>query len=402
MLSASNIDVLGTLRRFKAIGLPASFLVPTPNGMRKSIMDATFDVREFLLEHGVHDYFVQQQGPEHKVRVPTKLVSEGRVDSTYTSLYRPYTKKGDPRIWIGGLNKLAGPTDLLAILVTGKTLVIINCSRSNLDEVLSSTSKIFQDILSFGVVGPSPIALDLISKMEHIYRLGHVSTKRSGDTGVGFTLEDLLGIKANSSKAPDFNGIEIKAKRWRKVKQNRTTIFSQVPNWGLSRLKSSKEILYERGKFNTGKQRVQLFHSLSALKPNSYSMQLQVDVASDQLNQIYLRTKPLVKDVVWEMSLLKDRLSQKHKETFWVSAETIGRNGSIDESFWYTQVKHTSSVDESAFPMLLELGVITLDYTIKEKAPQVAKDQGYLFKINERDLDLLFRRVDLYDLSQGF
>jgi hypothetical protein len=32
------------------------------------------------------------------------------------------------------------------------------------------------------------------------------------------TLETMLGIAANNSKAPDYKGIELKAKRWHKGK----------------------------------------------------------------------------------------------------------------------------------------------------------------------------------------
>lgn len=104
-------------------------------------------------------------------------------------------------------------------------------------------------------------------------------------------------------------------------------------------------------------------------------------------------------DVLWEFPLLKQRLSEKHQETFWVAAETDGKNGTETESFWYRNIKHTGGLDSTVFPILLELGVITLDYTIKETPSGGAKDQGYLFKMNSSDLDLLFEHVTEYDLA---
>ena len=68
------------------------------------------------------------------------------------------------------------------------------------------------------------------------------------------------------------------------------------------------------------------------------------------------------------------------------------------EKFWYSNLKHTGQVDEIAFPILLESGAITLDYTIKEKSKGVAKDQGYLFKISSNNLNLLFTRLEEYQL----
>lgn len=56
MLSSANLDVTDTLRRFKSARLQVSFLVPTATGLEKSIMDATAEIREFMLLNGLHDY----------------------------------------------------------------------------------------------------------------------------------------------------------------------------------------------------------------------------------------------------------------------------------------------------------------------------------------------------------
>ena len=122
--------------------------------------------------------------------------------------------------------------------------------------------------------------------MREVASKGYVRTLRPGDTGVGFTLETLLGISANSSKSPDYKGIEIKSGRKRSQKSGRTTVFSQVPNWQISRLKGSKEILFERGRFHQIRQRMQLFHEFSTIKLNSYDMKLELDIDHDLLHQI--------------------------------------------------------------------------------------------------------------------
>lgn len=48
-----------------------AFLVPTPTGYQKSIMDATIPLREMLRETGIHNYVEQKQGPEFKELVKT-------------------------------------------------------------------------------------------------------------------------------------------------------------------------------------------------------------------------------------------------------------------------------------------------------------------------------------------
>ena len=59
---------------------------------------------------------------------------------------------------------------------------------------------------------PSIVSEELLEKCRQINKKGFIKTMRVGDTGVGYTLETLLGIKANSNKSPDYKGIEIKTK----------------------------------------------------------------------------------------------------------------------------------------------------------------------------------------------
>ena len=107
MLSQANISVVDTLRSFKEVQVPVCFLVPTKTGIEKSIMDATKSVRDFLLDKGIHNFLTQGQGIESKILIPTILVSGGEFVDTKTSLYRPETKSGDPRIWIYKLGDYA-------------------------------------------------------------------------------------------------------------------------------------------------------------------------------------------------------------------------------------------------------------------------------------------------------
>ena len=398
MLSQSNIVIVDVLRRFKSSKIPVCFLVPTKTGLEKSIMDATKSVRDFLEEREIHRFSNQQQGTNNKVLIETNFYSQGQLIETKTSLYRPETKNGDPRIWVYKLADGTEPGDLLAITYNKNKLTVINCSKSNLDDLLDAKNNMFQHLFGSTVIGLSSDANELLVMMKEVASKGFIRTMRPGDTGVGFTLESLLGISANSSRSPDFKGIEIKSGRQKSQRSGRTTIFSQVPNWNISALKGSKEILFTRGKYHETKQRVQLFHELSAIKANSYNMKLDLDFGRDLLHQVYMEGNNVVMDVSWELEVLKKRLSEKHKETFWVSAETKGKSGDVEEEFFYSSVKHTGSADTSVFPTLIETGVITLDYTIKEAKPGVAKDQGYLFKISSKNLDLLFTSVDTYSL----
>ena len=115
MLSSSNLDVVETLRLFKSVELPVSFIVPTKTGLEKSIMDATSTVRRYLRKMQIHDYELQGQGPDNKVQKQIRFFGKKGSSRSKASLYRPNTKSGDPRIWFKGLTKYALPNDIIAI-----------------------------------------------------------------------------------------------------------------------------------------------------------------------------------------------------------------------------------------------------------------------------------------------
>ena len=363
-------------------------------------MDATKHVREFLRDKGLHDYDVQGVGEEAKEVIETVLISGQRNIETKTSLYRPKTKDGDPRLWVYNLKNHAQSGDLLALSIKNSKLVVVNCSKCDLHAVLNEqkSAQFFKE----DTRALSKTASELLVMLNDVANLGFIQTLRPGDTGVGYTLETLLKIPANSSRAPDYKGIEIKSGRRKSTKKGRTTIFSQVPNWNISTVREkSKGLLYLRGRYNQKKERLQLFHELSAAKLNSYNMKLEVDREQNLLHQVCLDGGQFVKDVTWEFPTLEERLLEKHRETFWVYAESIGKSGDENEKFHYKTVKHTGGVDISAFRILIESGHITLDYTIKEAKKGVAKDQGYLFKIHSENLNLLFNSVQEYQLGEN-
>ena len=105
MLAMTDTPLERFLPVFAETGAKVAFLVPTPTGYEKSIMDAVGSVRELLKSSGLHDYESQEQGQEHKRIVKSFFVNSYALIETTASLYRPTTKHGDPRIWFSGLKK---------------------------------------------------------------------------------------------------------------------------------------------------------------------------------------------------------------------------------------------------------------------------------------------------------
>ena len=237
MLKAANTSVEQALRLFNSAGVTVGLLVPTETGCKKSIMDATLSMRSFLHEVGIHDYAMQSQGPEAKVLVPASFVLPDRFVKTSASLYRPNTKQGDPRIWFSKLTHYCTPTDLLAIIALRGELFVFNMSDANVVQAFGVPGSCPYEILAECSEIISPVASELLNKLREIHRRGFIQGISHGDTNVGMTLENLLGIEPNTSKSPDYKGIELKTSRQlgqavQKIsKTKKVTLFTKTPDW---------------------------------------------------------------------------------------------------------------------------------------------------------------------------
>jgi len=398
MLGKSDVPVAPALEALGRIGLAAALLVPTPTGLVKSIFDAADGLREYLAACGYHDYKHQPQGQESKVKRKAFLVRANGLEPTKISMYRPNTKNGDPRIWLGrGIKEYSGPFNLLAIVVLEGTMYILNMSDPTVQVSLDDGTSPFR-IIADRATSPSDAADELLTLLKGVSRRGFITTLRGGDTGVGYTLETMLGIAANSRQAPDFKGIEIKAKRSRiGGSGNRSTLFSKVPNWRLSPVGNALSLLQTRGYFDTD-GRHSLYHTLKATGPNSLGLALEIDAERDWLKQVHHDpyTQKITHDTTWEIPVLKRDLAAKHRETFWVRAACRGKGA--DEQFHYVEVQHTRKALAANLPALIDAGVITVDYAMHLKEKRV-RDHGYLFKIHPNNLGALFPPPRVYVLE---
>lgn len=397
MLAMSDTPIEPFLTYFANEGIPVAFLVPTPTGYGKSIMDATASIRQLLLDAHVHDYELQAQGPSNKVNIPAYFVNSNTVTETSASLYRPVTKKGDPRIWFYNLRQYCCPCNLLAIIVIEQKLFVFNLSKPEIANSLKYHDFAFS-LLQKASHHDRTIAKELLDKLSIIHNQGFLRSITSGDPGVGDTLEHALGISRNNSKSPDYKGIELKTTR---ISRNgfarpttRVTLFTRVPDVGLK----YKEIVERYGKWQIPRDeeisRLQIYDTLRCSKANSYNLILNVD--DERLN--LLHQEAILKKYIsaWYLSNLQKALLTKHHETFWIQAVSENHNGI--EYFRYDKVLHTNNPNSSLLAPLLESDKITVDLAGYFKQNGKFRDHGVLFKMWPSDLHLLFGKPEEYIL----
>lgn len=370
------------LNELNEAGIDSALLYVTATALNKSILDATAPVRDLFRKAGWHNYEEQAQGPENKRIQSAVLFDHGKQQEIEVSLYRPLTKKGDPRFWPFSFARYAAANDVYALFFHDGLLHLVNLTEDpfvSLSPVEDSLSALLNERRD----GYNRNANELLGILRDLAARGPVCAVGTGDTAIGRTLEHALGIQMNSSKQPDYKGIELKSKR--STSNTRNTLFAQVPNWALSRLKSFREILDAYGYEKEGRR--QLYCTVSSRKPNSQGLILDVGKDFKQLEELHRLAQKDTSVCTWELAKLHDRLLSKHRETFWVQADPIVVCGKA--YFNFTEVLHTRRPSTAQFDRLLAAGEVTVDHIIKENGNS-AHERGPLFKVQRGSLNELF------------
>lgn len=412
MLAMSDIYIDQFFPVFANAGLPVAFLVPTPTGYDKSIMDAIATVRTLLKETGIHDYYFQEQGQENKARVSSYFVEYNGMVETMASLYRPKTKKGDPRIWFSGLKNYCQPRNLLALTVSRGEIYVFNLSNDLIRNSLFNNGFV-ADVLQQLSYDQNAIARELLWKIKDIHDQGFLPSITPGDPGVGDTLENALGISRNNSELPDYKGIELKAsrltrttRRGTRATRDRVNLFSKVPDGGLSYSDIVRE--FGRWTWNEAKQeeRLSIQNTTFFSKVNSFGLVLNIDNNNEEVHICYEDAREHRHMLsYWYLSTLNKKLLEKHKETFWVKAVSDLRGNR--EWFRYDIIEHTKNPNTSLILPLIETDKIMIDLAgyykkINKNGRDTLKwrDHGMLFKMWPQDLPLLFGEPEIYYLDE--
>lgn len=370
----------------------------TATGLKKSILDATTPMRAYFKENGVHDYELQPKGQDFKVTIDTYILQGYRHIHTKTSLYRPETKDGDPRLWIYGLKDTTEADDIHAIIASGPhTLYVINLSKIDIEDYAeTSLASPIKDLIfnmSLEANGVSTELLTILREYQHIW----LNTQVNADTGIGREVEALLGIDMNASPLPDYKGIELKSFRSQRpsIKKN---LFCKVPDWEISHLKSSAEIVEKYGYMSEGYKSYR--NTLNCGKPNSQNLRLNMNYPDNLLEieedrrTLELDFKKVADVAVWRLQTLHQCLLTKHHETFWIEVDTrIGDNG--QEQFRFNKIEHTKNPIVSQFDILLEQSMITVDLLLGRPRDKKGGD-SVSFKIKKSAAGLLFPETLTY------
>jgi len=209
-----------------------------------------------------------------------------------------------------------------------------------------------------------------------IKKLGYVKSMRKGPTGIGKTLESLLGITENNLIVPDLGEIELKAHR--NESTNLITLFTfNRGAWVMDPLVAVKG-------YGTKDQngRLGLYFTMSRT-PNSAGLFLYVD--EDYVSIRHLDGSTLAK---WKFTDLENQFRKKIPALVIVYAESEYR--CEDEYFHFYKADYLKEPDHSLIKAEIRNETIKIDLRLHDKGT-MARNHGTGFRIYEKDLDKVFK-----------
>lgn len=233
---------------------------------------------------------------------------------------------------------------------------------------------------------------DFVREYQKICRMGWVDTHRAGPTGVGKTLEDLLGIPENNVDGPDFGDYELKSCR---IESNSMlTMFTKTPqprgaantlrtNFGYSSdaYDNDEKVLHAT---LTAERAVALGDTGHELKVVCNAEKISI-VAEDGQEYAY-----------WTREQLKKAFEKKYKNKF-IYAKAEAEGTGAEEQFRFIEAYEVSGFDYDAFVKLLEKGKIYIDLRIGQYHGGAKNgrthDHGTGFRIRDNDQYLLFKNI---------
>lgn len=207
---------------------------------------------------------------------------------------------------------------------------------------------------------------------------GWVKSKRKGPTGIGHTLERLLGVKENNIALPDLGTVELKAHRIGSSSMITLFTFNRKA-WRINPHTAIK-------KYGTRDDNGRLgMYFTMARTPNSVGLFLNIDETNISVRHV---SGEVVAE--WQLETLAERFMQKTPGLVLVSAFSEMRGDS--EWFKYDRAQLLTETSSDIIHNQLVSGNILVDLRLHDKGTS-ARNHGTGFRAKEDKLTLLFKNV---------
>lgn len=223
---------------------------------------------------------------------------------------------------------------------------------------------------------------ELLQRLRAIKENGYVKTHRVGDTGIGKTLEDLLGIEENNIPGP--NGSMIELKSGRKNAKSMLTLFTKSPE----PKKANSVLLQKHGYLSKrGRGKKELHTTVNALEYNTLKGKtgFKIEIGNNRI-ELVSESKEILG--YWDRDTLRERFTTKMPRLLYVKAETKGYGS--NEEFWFNEAWLLSGFEFENLLELLREGRILVDIRIGQSPDGRPHDHGTGFRVHPEKLELCF------------
>ena len=228
---------------------------------------------------------------------------------------------------------------------------------------------------------------ELKKNLKNIEALGFVRSHRKGDTGIGKTLEDLLGIKENNIPLPDIGEIaELKA--YRRNASSMLTLFTLEPQ---PKGGDRDRILLDNfgySKRDNGRSK-ELHSTLSCKRYNNQGLKLKVE--NDKV-RVVGKGKRL--NIYWDMKNLRKKFEAKLPARVYALADCKEIRGV--EHFHFNQAYFLEGFDFEHFKNMVKKDAIVVDFRMFYRPSGSVRNHGTGFRVKINQLYNCFdTKVDL-------
>ncbi len=226
---------------------------------------------------------------------------------------------------------------------------------------------------------PSKITLDEFKKKFAIIKKeGWVLSHRKGPTGIGQTLEQLLGLKENNIALPDLGVVELKAHRI--GSSSLITLFTfNRKVWQMKPL----DAIRQHGTPDVD-GRMGLYYTMSRT-PNSMGLFLHIETETISVRHISGR---IIAE--WKLDSLCERFMQKMLGLVLVSAFSEMR-GEV-EWFKFDRAQVLTETSAGIIRNQIITGNVLVDLRLHDKGTR-ARNHGTAFRTREEKLTFLFKNI---------
>ena len=224
---------------------------------------------------------------------------------------------------------------------------------------------------------------EITKKLRELKTKGYIRTHRIGTTGIGKTLEDLLGITENNIPGPNAAMIELKSAR--KNVSSMLTLFTKSPLPEKANSVLLQKFGYESAR---GNGRKELHTTVNAIEYNQLKGKpgFKIDIKGDRINLITAQNEIVG---YWDQETLRTFFEKKLPKLLYVKAEARGRGS--NEEFWFNEAWLLSGFNFESFINLLKEKVIFVDIRIGQYPDGRPHDHGTGFRVFPDKLDLCFK-----------